>query len=62
MVSDTQQVQPATFQDDGMEPDRTELARWPGQTDPAAPASTGIPSQSIPAKQPVPGIGGRDAR
>lgn len=59
MVSDPQQAQPATYQDDGMEPDKTELARWPGQTDATAPAPAGVPSQSIPAVQPVPAMGGR---
>ncbi len=59
MVSDPQRSQPATFQDDGMEPDRTELARWPGQTGAVAPAPAGVPSQTVPAKQPVPAVGGR---
>lgn len=59
MISDPNKTQPATYQDDGMEPDKTELAQWPGQTGATAPAPTGVPSQSIPAIQPVPAMGGR---
>jgi len=58
-VSDPEKAQPATFQDDGMEPDRTEMAGWPGETGEVAPAPVGVPSQTVPARQPVPAVEGR---